>query len=114
MMGIKKNASIALAIMVLVGGLVLTGCGNSAATSEMGQILQSFETKITELDESLKNNDATKIAAIEKEIEALRDSWAQKRNELGDELTPQEMERMVQEFNRIVAKFNEIEKKKIG
>jgi HEPN domain-containing protein len=113
-MGIKKKTGIALAIIVLVGGLMLMGCGNSAATSEMGKILQSFEKKITELSESLKKNDTNRIVEIEKEITDLKDSWATKRYEYGDELTPQEMDRMVKEFNRIIARFNEIEKKNIG
>jgi hypothetical protein len=113
-MGIKKKTGIALAIILLVGSLVLMGCGNSTATSEMGKILQSFEIKITELSESLKKNDTNKIVEIEKEIADLKDSWATKRNEYGDELTPQKMEGMVREFNRIIARFNEIEKKNIG
>ena len=113
-MGIRKKTSIALAIIVLVGGLVLTGCGNSTATTEMGKFLQSFEKKINDLSELQKINDTKKIVAIEKEIDALKNAWVEKRDEYGDELTPQEMERMVVEFDRIVARFNKIEKKKVG
>ena len=113
MMSIKKKVSIILVVMAF-SGLVLMGCGNSAASSEMGTFLKSLEQKINELSESFKTSDTNKIVALEKEIADLKDQWTTKRNDYGDELTPQEMERMVEEFNRIIARFNEIEKKKMG
>ena len=113
-MGIMKKTSIVMAIFLLVGGLVLMGCGDSAVISEMRNFLQSLDKKVTELNESIEKIDTNKIEALEKEIATLKDSWTTKRNEHGDDLTPQEMEQMVEEFNRIVGRFNEIEKKKIG
>ena len=114
MTSIEKKSSILLAIMVLVGGLVLTGCGDSAATVEMSKFLQSFENKVNDLNESIKKNDSNKIVEIEKEIEAMKQVWVEKRTEHADDLTPQEMRRMVEKFNHIIVKFNEIEKDKIG
>ena len=114
MTSIEKKTNVLLAIMILVGGLLLTGCGESAATVEMSNFLQSIENKVNELNESIKNNESNKIAEIEKEIEAMKQVWVEKRSKHGDDLTPQEMGRMVEEFNRIIVKFNEIEKNKVG
>lgn len=109
-----KKTSTLVTIMVLLGGLVLTGCGDSAATAEMSKFLQSFENKVNELNEFIKENDSNKIAEIEKEIEAMKEDWVEIRNEHADDLTPQEMGRIVEEYNRIIVKLIEIEKNKIG
>ena len=107
----KKSFSPLIVILALFTAGII-GCGESQGTKNLTAWLTDF-TQLVEDYESSVSSDKTKQAEWDAKIDSMTAKWVDMRNEFGAELTPMQMEKMVQQYETLISKLTEF-KKSIG
>ena len=106
-MGKKHCSSIALcAVAMLVIIVFVGGCGESQSEKKLHSFLDSFEQVVNEYVQASENGEGDKVTQLSSQIEQLKHEWTELRNKMGEELTPQQMERQVQRYDAIIARVS--------
>ena len=103
----KHYSPIALcAVAMLMMVFFLGGCGESQSEKKLHTFLDSFELVVDEYVQESENGGGEKVTQLSSQIGQLQQDWVKLRNEFGEELTPQQMERQVQRYDAIVARIS--------
>ena len=108
----QKKASTVLITLSVLCIVALIGCGGSQGV----QTLSSCLTDLSQLVDNYKTSvgsDESNQAEWDAKIAAMTEKWTDTRNELSDDVTPQEMEKMVQKYDALMAILADF-KKTIG
>ncbi len=100
-----KSIVCAIAILMLFS-VALTGCGESQGVKTLSAYLVDFSQTIEDYKSSV-SSDKSKQAEWDGKIDAMKAKWVDMRNEFGAEITPQQMEKMVQQYETMMASFTE-------
>lgn len=101
MLKVKPNLIYAVALMAIAGLVFVIGCGNSKEKQQMTEFIQEFHKTV---DEYANAGDAQK-AELSAKIEDLMAKWTEMKMEMGEELTPQVLDKLDLDFQASVKKF---------
>ena len=111
MISVRSQFKICVVVIAVFCSFMLFGCGNSQEKMELTGILDNYEKLVNDYSAVASNKDQQKKAEIDKNISTLTVQWAEKRNEYGSSIMPQDMNEMVNKFKIISQKLSEIRKK---
>ena len=101
MLKIKPNLNYAVVLMAIAGLVFVMGCGKSGNKQQMAEFIQEFHKTV---DEYANAGDAQK-AELSAKIEDLMTKWTEMKMEMGEELTPQVLDKLDLDFQESVKKF---------
>jgi hypothetical protein len=94
-------------VMLAVYGLVsVIGCGSSREKQQMSDFLQQYSKTVVEYSDVIKKTDVSKKAEMEEKLNSLMSKWTNMKIEMGNELTPQVLNKLDEEFQRITNEYN--------
>ena len=109
----KKKFLVQVIVTLALLSLALGGCGDTEGTHLLSAFLADFSALIDEYQAAVKN-DKSKMAEWDAKIKDMNHKWIEMRDEHGDNLTIQHMEKIVQQYNALMAKHTEFKKKTIS
>ena len=104
MLKIKPNLNYAVGLMAIAGLVFVIGCGKAGNKQQMTEFIQEFHKTV---DEYANVDDAQK-AELSAKIEDLMTKWTEMKMEMGEELTPQVLDKLDLDFQESVKKFKAI------
>ena len=111
MISVRSQSKICVVMIAVFCSFMLFGCGNSQEKMELTSILENYEKLVNDYSVIVSNKDQQKKAEIDKHISNLTVQWAEKRNEYGSSIIPQDMNELVNKFKIISEKLSEVRKK---
>ncbi len=99
------------AVFFIMATLVVSlfACGDSQGVATLNSCLSEFSGLIEDYKHT-PANDKTKQAELDAKIEATRAKWTNFRNELGSEITPQDMDELVKKYDKLMSTLSNLKK----
>jgi outer membrane murein-binding lipoprotein Lpp len=107
MLRIKSNLNFVVVMAAIVGLIFLVGCGNSKEKEQMTAFIQELGAAVQEY---AKAEDAQK-AELEAKINSLMEKWTEMKMEMGEEITPQVLDKLDSEFQKLAKEFKTLSSK---
>ena len=101
MLKMKPNLYVVALLVALVGFVFVIGCGNSPEKKQMTEFIQEFGNAV---DQYAKAEDGQK-AELQKKLESYSARWNQMKMDMGDELTPQVLDKLNAEYQKLAKEF---------
>ena len=101
MLKMKPNLYVVALLVALVGFVFVIGCGESPEKKQMTEFIQEFGNAV---DQYAKAEDGQK-AELQKKLESYITKWNQMKMEMGDELTPQVLDKLNAEYQKLAKEF---------
>ena len=101
MLKMKPNLYVVALLVALVGFVFVIGCGESPEKKQMTEFIQEFGNAV---DQYAKAEDGQK-AELQKKLESYIARWNQMKMEMGDELTPQVLDKLNAEYQKLAKEF---------
>ena len=107
MLKIKTNLNFVVVIAAIAGLALLVGCGDSKEKQQMTAFIQEFGAAVQEY---AKAEDGQK-ADLEAKINSLMEKWTDMKMEMGEEITPQVLDKLDSEFQKLAKEFKTLSTK---
>ena len=101
---LKMKLNLVVVLAAIVGLIFVIGCGTSLEKQQMADFIQEFGKTV---DAYAKAEDGQK-AELQTKVESYMDKWTEMKIELGDELTPQVLDKLDSEYQRLAKEFKTI------
>ena len=101
MLKMKPNLYVVALLVALVGFVFVIGCGESPEKKQMTEFIQEFGNAV---DQYAKAEDGQK-AELQKKLESYIARWNQMKMDMGDELTPQVLDKLNAEYQKLAKEF---------
>jgi len=101
---LKMKLNLVVVLAAIVGLVFVIGCGTSLEKQQMADFIQEFGKTV---DAYAKAEDGQK-AELQAKVESYMDKWTEMKIELGDELTPQVLDKLDSEYQRLAKEFKTI------
>ena len=98
---LKMKLNLVVVLAAIVGLIFVIGCGTSLEKQQMTDFIQEFGKTV---DAYAKAEDGQK-AELQTKVESYMDKWTEMKIELGDELTPQVLDKLDSEYQRLAKQF---------
>lgn len=101
---LKMKLNLVVVLAAIVGLVFVIGCGTSLEKKQMTDFIQELGKTV---DAYAKAEDGQK-AELQAKVESYMDKWTEMKIELGDELTPQVLDKLDSEYQRLAKEFKTI------
>jgi hypothetical protein len=104
-----KSTLIHLIVFAAILGLVFAiGCGKSRETQQMSDFLQQYSKTIDEYSDVINKHDDSQKAKLEEKLKSYNSKWTEMKIEMGEEVTPQTLNKLDAEYQAISKKYNQL------
>lgn len=107
-----KSPGLLLFLLFAILSVALISCGDSQSVPTLNSHLDTFSEMIEEYKTTV-GSDQSKQAEWDEKMDAMATKWTDMRNELGSDITPQKMDKLVKQYEDLMATLNNF-KKTIG
>ena len=105
-MSVAKSALKCLVLVSAVIGLLLgAGCGGEKEKEQMAVFLLDFQKTLDEYADVVSKADSVKMSEIEVKLDTFKAQAIQIKDEIGDKITPQAMEKFEQKVETLSKKY---------
>lgn len=104
-----KSTLIQLIVLSAILGLVFViGCGKSRETQQMSDFLQQYSKTLDEYSDVIHKHDNSQKAKIEEKLKSYNTKWTDMKIEMGEEVTPQTLNKLDAEYQAISKKYHQL------
>ena len=101
MIRFKTTSNFMIVFSALLGLVFVIGCGGTAEKQAMSDLLKIYSDTVNEYAAA----DKSKKTEIEGKLDSLKSQWSEMKMEMGDEVTPQTLEKLEKEYEEITKKY---------
>ena len=105
---IKSTLIHFIVLSVILGLVFVVGCGKSRETQQMSDFLQQYSKTLDEYSDVINKHDNIQKAKIEEKIKAYNTKWTEMKIQMGEEVTPQTLNKLDEEYQAISKKYQKL------
>ncbi len=92
----------------ILGLMALMGCGPSKEKQQMSGFLSEYNQAVKAYTELSKKTDTNGISEMKAKIDTFKSGWTVLKEDMADEITPQDLNQLDDEFKMITKKYQAI------
>lgn len=102
----KRSYAALIVVLFFLAVGFMAGCGDAKEVTKLSSWLEEFSQLVDNYKSAVSADKAAK-AEWDAKIAAMASRWTELRNEYGESLTPQDMEKLVQKYETLMATLSE-------